>query len=329
MIVWLALLLAGAPLPAEDVNPGIDVWETGSEKPTKAQIDLPREFFGSNSDPISDLTIELVGSPLATQPGTPSLAPGDTVIRRLDKAILPGVGSSAAIPIEIVALSLKGTKPVRVTYNNGSPEEWDVKVCLSRWPQCTGFLMLRQKCTEGGTLESFLPVRPRFIFTRRGSTPAQKVMDPAPMIEFRGKGSWVHSPEVGLGVIAVDPGAVTDGDCDGEDDAALPGTSNFAAGVAAVPCGAGLKASSMELDPLEELALLESHLATIATYTRRSFPASDRDRYNPPDIGAGSLGGSGWKIAALLSSLACLVLTVVVFKKSKHTGGAEGSALLR
>ncbi len=116
-------VLAPAPAVADDVAAGIDVWSTpeGSE----ATVTVPADFFGAGSDPFVDLVIEVEGLPFFGQDF-------DTVIERLDDAVLSGCPAEATIGVEIAALSLVSSAPITVTFNGGQdPEEYDVSVCLS------------------------------------------------------------------------------------------------------------------------------------------------------------------------------------------------------
>jgi hypothetical protein len=102
----------------------------------------------------------------------------DTIVERLGIAVLPSVGSSDVIDIEIVALSLKSIDPITVTYNGGqSPELWDVDVCLSA-SQVTGNMLVNKTHPDGGTFDSDLPIVPLFVFSRQSDS-AERVLDGA------------------------------------------------------------------------------------------------------------------------------------------------------
>ncbi len=232
----VAALLATVLLPsvavADDVLAGIDLWTTPPGGTTHTALALPPDFFDPGSDPFFDRPV-LGGVPLPPL-GGPPIFPADTVVRRLDDAILPGPGSEDTVPIEILALSLVSVQPITVTYDGGqNPELWDVEVCLSDQPQALGTITIRKDYDAGGTFDAQLPVRPKLVFVRQNDLQV-RVLDPGPagQIDFEVLDQrWVHVPENHLNVVQAQPGAITDGNCDGVPDLPLPGSSNFAAGV--------------------------------------------------------------------------------------------------
>lgn len=193
-VVLFCLLAVGflaAPVGeagAQDVQPGFDLYITDQTN-TEFDFDpqpVPADFFGPGSDPFDGI-IALKGHPLPQNPfcpPPPSLCPNDdlnaidTIVERLGIAVLPSVGSSDVIDIEIVALSLKSIDPITVTYNGGqSPELWDVDVCLSA-SQVTGNMLINKTHPDGGTFDSDLPIVPLFVFTRQSDS-AERVLDGA------------------------------------------------------------------------------------------------------------------------------------------------------
>jgi hypothetical protein len=239
LAVALAAGAAAAPLAAQDVLPGIDVWTTPGGGTTFDDLSanpIPAGFFDPGSDPFMG-TIVLGGAPLPDlgPPTAPSLFPTDTVVERLAPAAMPG---PSTIPIEIVALNLVSVQPITVTYNGGqNPELWNVKACLSSLaPQPQGSMTIAGACPTGGTFSSTLPVLPKLVFTRQGDLMV-RVLDPAPQVSLDFlTGRWVYQPDILLRVLRLQPGAVTDGDCDGVADPPLPPTSNFAPGVWDLSC---------------------------------------------------------------------------------------------
>jgi hypothetical protein len=158
---------------------------------------LPTNFFGPGSDPFTN-RVELRGVPLQTQP--PGLiGPTDTIVRRLLPAEAGGTNPPPTIPIEIVALRLQSVAPLTVTYNGGqNPEPWELRVYLSgAVPQPTGVMTISNNACggQGGTFDAYLPVLPRFVFTR-DYPPAQKVLDfgevRGPALQFQTlNGRWL------------------------------------------------------------------------------------------------------------------------------------------
>jgi hypothetical protein len=203
-------------------------------------------------------------------------------VQRLDKADLE-CGASDVIRIQIVALRLESPTPLVVTYNGGqSPEKWDLEVCLSKeHSQSTTSMTIRQECPEGGSFSSTLKVKLKFVFRRQGDG-HEIVWDPGEEheIELSASGHWVHEPDPDLGVIRLDEGAVTDGDCDSVADEELPGTSNFAPGVKAEPCACGQATGQVTqtIVPVVHEAPFHSH--DVGPPTLDSAGAFRRDR--PP-----------------------------------------------
>ncbi len=240
-------VLAPAPVVADDVAAGIDVWTTppGSE----AAVTIPADFFGPGSDPF-DGPIAVQGEPFPGQSF-------DTVIGRLGPAVLAGCPAQATIDVEIVALSLVSSAPFTVTFNGGQdPEDYDVHVCLSDChslalpdASCPGLtaadllggMTIHHDCPAGGTFDSSFPVYAKFTFTPVGGGP-DLVLDvgfeglPPETIATDSPGGWSHQASPGYGVVVLAPGLQVDGNCDEVLDAPLPGTSNFVAGIRPAKC---------------------------------------------------------------------------------------------
>ncbi len=212
---------------------------------------IPLDFFGPGSD-VFDNVILLEGDPLDEE------ASGtiDTIIERLNDAVLLGCPSEDIIQIEIVALSLVSSEPITVTFNGGQdPQAYDVRVCLSDChflqlpdPACpalqagdlVGGMTIQHNCPAGGTFGSTLPVSAKFIFTPVGGGP-ELILDtglegvPPRLLEPAVPTDWVHDAG-GLAPPTVPAGLQVDGNCDGVDGPALRGTSNFVPGLAVAPC---------------------------------------------------------------------------------------------
>lgn len=259
LLAWLS-----PPALGQDVLPGIDLWSTpgtGISATDFSDNPIPAGFFDPGSDPfIGRITLD--GGTLPNL-GGPSLGPSDTVVSRTAIAELPSVESQDTVPIEIVALNLVSVQPITVSYNGGqNPEQWNVMVCLSATAQVQGTMTIRRDCLDGGTFDSSLPVRPKFVFTR-ASPPATRTLDPgaAGQINFTATGGrWVYNPNPSLQVVRVQAGAVTDGNCNGVADAALAGSSNFSPGVYSVSCECGGPPSPAQAKILTpEQAILEAH----------------------------------------------------------------------
>jgi hypothetical protein len=268
----------------DNVMPGIDLWTTpggGTAFWDFSAVPVPADFFGPGSDPF-DGVIALRGAPLPNL-GGPSIFPADTVVERLQPAILPTVGSSDTVDIEMLALRLGGTDPIEVTYNGGtSSDSWDVHVALSSsYSQTTGTMTIRHECAAGGTFDSALPVQPKFTFIHQSGTMTATLDHPAYTRVFTvTNGRWVHSPDASFNVVKVAAGAVTDGDADGSPDPPLPPTSNFSAGIWPLPCQAGAPTTLQLMRLTPQTSTLAAHGVIIAF----SGPPTDTDSDSVPDI---------------------------------------------
>ena len=238
-------------LCAYDVEPGVDLWTS----PPDVSFDnhfsafpIPNDFFDLGSDPFGG-SVCLEGSPLTpVAPGT--LGATDAIVRRLDRASLPTVGSADVVPIELIALSLVSCNPITVTYGGGSsPELWNVRVTLSsNLPQQIGQMTIRKDCCNGGTFTSTLPVTPKFVFTRVSDL-AQRVLDlggflPPIMFSTTG-GHWSHEVKSPFDLVT-SPGLIRL-----DNDLSLltplitiPPSSKFTPGMRTLPCS-----PSSPLDP--------------------------------------------------------------------------------
>ena len=164
-------LLLGSSALANDVQPGLDLFQTdpGTTFQDFSGAPIPADFFGPGSDPF-DGGIALQGNP---QPTTrcpdDDLSGVDTIVERLGVSTHPTIPSTDFVAIEIVELHLRSVAPITVTYNGGqNPELWDVEVELSpSVPQQPGQMDITHLNPTGGTFDSALPVVPMFIFIRQ------------------------------------------------------------------------------------------------------------------------------------------------------------------
>jgi hypothetical protein len=170
------LLVAAVASPGSGqifVDPGFDLFRTS---PALTEFDfgsmpMPAGFFGPGSDPFDGIIVLDGGQ--VPQDACPNVdVTGiDTVVRRLQEASLPMVGSQAIVETEIVALSLAMTIPITVSYNGGqSPQQWDVEVELSPTLAPTGQMTIRRTHPNGGEFDTSLPVLPSFTFARLADT---------------------------------------------------------------------------------------------------------------------------------------------------------------
>ncbi len=150
--------------PNSFIEAGVDYWAT-----TGAEIlfgagevpPIPADFFGPGSDPF-DRVIYMKGKPVDPEKGL-----ADTIVERTEDAVPDP--SPATIPIEIIELNLISSEPIRVTFDGGITESF-FDVFLSPLPSSpsTGTMTITKEHANGGTFDSTLYLRPRFIFTPVG-----------------------------------------------------------------------------------------------------------------------------------------------------------------
>jgi hypothetical protein len=167
LLLFLILVFPTVTL-AVDIQPGIDairhvvptIWDF-SPQPIAA------DFFGPGSDPF-DGGIPGDQTSLDPTPDCPGASgPISMLIKRLDTALLPTIGSSDVIDVEIIALSLVSSTPITVTYNGGlNPELWNVTITPSPLNINPGTMTVRFEIPSGGTFDSEILVKPHFAFER-------------------------------------------------------------------------------------------------------------------------------------------------------------------
>ena len=233
----------GVPDECEAVRAGIDLWMTpsgGTAYVGFGSTPIPQGFFGPGSDPFAG-AIVLGGQALSTDPPH-ALGATDAVVERLGDAFLPDDGAEDTVEVAVRALNLAAPAPITVTYGGMNPEFWEVRACLSDVPQPLGSMTIVRGCADGGTYQAAWPVLPKFIFTRVADQET-RILDYGawgwPALSFTiDHGQWVYEPDPAFQVTTAAPGIRVDGNCDGEWDDPLPGTSNFAAGIWPLPCEA-------------------------------------------------------------------------------------------
>lgn len=187
------------PSPPLLIPNGSDVFHSPPGQ-TIQQLNLAANFFGPGSDPFIG-TVFLGGvqeMPPSVNPFQPvgpfkhvsaetnhtlvdarqTTAEGDTVVRRLDDAMLHFPGSPAArqtVPIEIVSLHLQSVQPIVVTYNGGqNPEQWQMNITVEPSAnQAPGAMTLTRTGANQGVFTSDLPVASQMVFNRVDGPPLQ------------------------------------------------------------------------------------------------------------------------------------------------------------
>ncbi len=171
--LWIvsALALPSLGWANANVDPGYDLFRSASGGcfHSFGAVPIPAGFFDPGSEPFSGV-VQLSGQPVGSFPACPldDLFNIDTILRRPDQAIVPVIPSQDQIPIEIVQLSLVSASPITVTYGGGGSEQWTVTVDLSPTvvPQPQGTEWIYHTAPTGGTFDTYLPIVPRFTFTR-------------------------------------------------------------------------------------------------------------------------------------------------------------------
>ncbi len=192
----VGLVFAGAPASALTIDAGIDVWETlpGTTSFDFNELPIPPDFFDPGSDPFVG-RVNLQGQPLESDSPTTS-GNTDTIVRRLDPAVLPSPGDSDTVPVELVALSLTSVQPITVTYGGTTPEQWDVFVGMTSAPtRPQGQMTINLgPCGNGGTFEAVLPVQPRIVFFRPSDSALREIdlgLTPGPIFDqWTYYGNW-------------------------------------------------------------------------------------------------------------------------------------------
>jgi hypothetical protein len=170
MALIVGLTLGGGAAFADDVDLGLDYWET--VQPTYldfAQSPLPADFFGPGSDPF-DGVIYFQGEPI--DPGSSGEA--STIVERQAPAHLPDpLGSFDTIPIQMIELQLRSIEPITVTFWGGIETYfYEVFVTLDPMYDSTGEMTIFHQTEEGGVYDDayidifasvdFVPLGPMF-----------------------------------------------------------------------------------------------------------------------------------------------------------------------
>lgn len=143
-VLGLAAVLCALPLLAQNIPAGDDVWDSVGGGATEATLSPEqwRKLCGASVS--ADTSVQLKGFNID------GLGTGDTVVERLEDAILSGVGSSARVDIRLKQLSMisEGSHPC-------SPKTLRVTQDVS---QGTGKMTITQTSSAGGTFTADVPV---------------------------------------------------------------------------------------------------------------------------------------------------------------------------
>ncbi len=211
LVVGVLLMLGGAApaLAGPTVLAGHDLFSTGDGAVQDfSSFPIPADFFFPGSDPFNSI-IDLEGEPLGSWDGFSGLGNTDTIVKRLDDALLPvnppPDQTAPTIDIEIVALSLRSVSPITVT--SGGPDTfWDVFVDIDTTapPLVTpslGTMDITQTSATGGFYSAHLEVFPQFTFVKIGGPPSQVALDfgllaagPAAVLDTANNPTWEYTP---------------------------------------------------------------------------------------------------------------------------------------
>jgi hypothetical protein len=190
------------------IRKGHDLLETVSAYFTfPNDMRIPAGFFDPHSAPFMGM-IEFRGVPIK-EFQTHKTGSTDTVVERLEDAVIPGTSGSATIRIELVKLPLVSVHPIKVTV--GRREQlWNVHASVASSPKSTGTMTITQTSATGGNFSSKISVVPLFKFVRR-SDEEEKTLDIGAMPIPREKREQfiaritLESSEVAWGTAPADP----------------------------------------------------------------------------------------------------------------------------
>ncbi|HUW19930.1 MAG TPA: DNRLRE domain-containing protein [Sedimentisphaerales bacterium] len=149
-------------LPGKIVTSGSECWitEKGSviDFSTGVLPPIEVEFFGPGSDPFDGI-IYCEG-----EPAEPAFGGADTIVERKKGVFLPGP-DPCEVQVEMVALNLVSTEPIRVTYDKGAVESF-FDVCIQLEVPSPGQMTLSAETETGGTFQyDYINPSLRVVFT--------------------------------------------------------------------------------------------------------------------------------------------------------------------
>lgn len=108
------------------------------------------------------------GQPVQAQPERDRIS---AIVQRKQDVVLGAINDSATTTIQIVALSLRSSAPIRVTYGGTFDQFFDVRVSLhSNGFQQAGSMVLTRGGEYSGVFDSILPVNFQVTFTNTDSS---------------------------------------------------------------------------------------------------------------------------------------------------------------
>ncbi len=248
MLTTALVITFGATTPlALTIVAGTDTWTTPADGGSSLDMSddpIPAGFFGPGSDPFEG-QISVEGFPLETTPSD-ALGDADMIIERTASLNFPDIGDVATVPIELVALSLRSTEPITVTFDDGvSTEEYNVHVFLSSfYSQDQGSMEVTQICNSGGTFTAEFSVKPRLVFIQVDPPYDQLVWDDGGVLPVHTSlpGDWTTETPLWISPNQSNGSVTVDHDGDDGDISSTPkvnvamGSNNFFAGICMEPC---------------------------------------------------------------------------------------------
>jgi hypothetical protein len=164
------------PVASRPGAPGFDFFRTNA-KTTSFQFRegsaIPAGFFAEGSSAFMG-SVAFKGVPLGSFRDHKT-GNADTIVERKSMPDLHSpFPSSGKTDVELVALSLQSTRPIKVQVGRKT-QLWDVRVQLSPSRASTGTMQITQRNSRGGDASSELTVYPLLIFTRRGGNEEKRL----------------------------------------------------------------------------------------------------------------------------------------------------------
>jgi hypothetical protein len=134
----------------------------------------------------------------------------DTILHRLEAADLPGVGSTATISVEAIALSAEGNSPISI-----GARLYDYRFSLNPNVPSTGYMLITLDrpddgtSTPNGTYTNHVTLNFTAFFTPVDGGPGAFTADRSIFIESVSPGTWSFHPEPNYWVIVGAPGDIT------------------------------------------------------------------------------------------------------------------------
>jgi hypothetical protein len=224
------LTLIAAPVAAQTIPGGIDVWTTKDDGNTWVDFTdnpLPAGFFCPGSAAFAQV-VRVKGLPIVTNPSG-VLKQTDTVIQRLQAVTFDSSGNGST-PIQARAICFQERSLLTITCGDGSTTTWKTRVRINPSVSNVTTMTIHKAAggAAGGTYDAtvIVPGLVRFVDAVTGQSTAEA----AETISLQVTGAaWASQPGNG-GVTWTSPVTIAQS-CDNTPSLTVPGvSSNFAAG---------------------------------------------------------------------------------------------------